>query len=182
MVEADFAEDWVDPDPQSQWTLNKTCNIALGVADRPEKNYSCNGPFPCNRDVNGAPAGTFHPNKLSLLSLHNARGRELVGQRGTIGVDLCQRHYGYFIMTSRGIAPIVFSVPDDSTHSRDIHASVGFFTGRKTAADDPNEPRAATDLLTLGNTTRLMAVATLQLPTWTDGVFDSNLFVCGDPI
>lgn len=183
MPEADFAADWEDPDPQSRWTLNRTCNVALGAAARPEKNWPCDGPFPCQRAVNGAPAGTFHPNKLSLLSLHNARGRELVGQRGSIGQDLCRRHYGYFTMTAEGrIAPIVFSVPDDQTNDDEIYASIGFFAGRKAAADDPNEPRAADDLMMLCPTNQLMAVATLQLPNWSEGVFDSSQLVCGDPV
>lgn len=183
MPEAEYAADWEDPDPQSSWTLNRTGNVVLGGAARPEADWPCEEPFPCNRYVDGVAAGQFHPARMALLSLHNVRGRELVGQRGTVGRELCRRHYGYWTINARGrMAPVVFSLPNDTTRDDEIYASVGYATGRKTAADDLNEPRGGTDLLTLCRTNRMCAVAGLQNPEWIEGVFDSNLFVCGEPV
>ena len=172
---AQIADAWTDPDPQSSWTLDRTCNVVLGTVQRPEADYPCDEPFPCQRFVDGQPSIAFRPGRMELLSLHNVRGRELVGQRNTVGQELCRRHYGYWTRVGNRLAPVVFSLPNESTHDDEIYASVGYVTGRKTDRDED-------DLLSLCPTNRLCAVACLQLPEHIEAVFDSNLLVCGTPI
>lgn len=174
--------DYVDPIPQHEWTPDRGANAVSGLSVMPESDYPVDGPYPAI-DPDGR---TFVPGRGNLLTVHTARGRDLINEPDTINRELSRHHWGYFtvieVPTADGgvqalMAPVVFSMPDNDDGT--VFASVGYFTVRGTAVDDPNEPRADDDLLSQVAPGRMCAVNSLQLPEHIEAMFDNATSVCG---
>ena len=169
------ADEWVDPFHHLQWTLNRTALAVVGDTVRPEADYPCEAPFPCVA-IDGR---RFRPGRAATLTLHQARGRDLINEADTINLDLCRHHYGAETINHRGrMVPVIFSLPNnaDSYHVESYFASIGVFTIGD-ATDRPDD-----DLLSLCGPGRECGVVALQLPEWIEGLFDSQPVTCGDPI
>lgn len=161
--------DWVDPfSDQLGWTANRTALAVVGATVRPKEDYPCQEPHPCI-DPDGR---TFTPGRLVPITLHKARGRDLIGQPGTINQELCRHHYGVYMVNERGrMVPVMFSAPNSLEAV--VYASVGYFT----IGDGTDRPDD--DLLSLCRPGRACGVVALELPETIEGVFDSEPKYCG---
>lgn len=171
------AEDWIDPFDHLRWTRNRTALAVVGATVRPEADYPCEGPFPCV-DPDGR---TFRAGRMATITLHPARGRDLINEPGTVNEELCRHHYGMVTVNHRGrMAPVVFSLPNNARAGGfgvdDYFASVGFYTIGD-ATDRPDD-----DLLSLCGPGRMCGVVAIELPEWIEGLFDSHPLTCGAPI
>lgn len=172
---AQLPDEWRDPFPQHEWTLNRTALAVTGETVRPEEDQPCEGPFPCEDSDNGR---IFRGSRMETITLHPARGRDLINEPGTENKELCRHHYGTKTINERGrIAPVMFSLPDNARvggfKANDFFASVGFYT----VGDDTDRP--PDDLLSLCGPGRMCGVVAFELPETIEGLFDSHPVTCG---